>query len=387
MIPPLVLALLLACRLPAFGQSSRAELIAQQQAEKAAHLAPEVATAAEIVEKRILSSPLLAGSGGVYPWFGSVYSGTGFAVGAGVLHRAPLASRLTATAAISTNGSLSGDLAWRLPTFAVNGRFQPWVEAGVSRLRRLQTWGVGSDVQVTDRTNVDFRPTRVDAGVTIDAAPGVSLVAGYGYLGFSTAGNPGAAGPLPGLGASLDYGVGHVGAVLDWRPSPGFSTNGGFLRGEWRRYAARDAAPFSFDQFEVEAAELVPFVREQFGLAFRALATTTRTDTGDDVPFVLLPAVGGGETVRSLPTRRYRDRSRVVLTGEYRWRPSRYLDMALFLDAGAVGPTLSDIPDRPFRTGYGIGARVHGPTFTALRLELAHGREGFRFVITGGQPF
>ena len=87
----------------------------------------------------------------------------------------------------------------------------------------------------------------------------------------------------------------------------------------------------------------------------------------------LLPSIGGGDTIRGLANRRFHDRSRVVLTAEYLWRPSRYIDMALFVDSGAVGPRLRTLDRHQFQTAYGIGARLHGPAFTALRVEAARG--------------
>ena len=42
---------------------------------------------AEQVIRRVLLSPLLAGGDGPYPWFGSVFSGTGMALGVGYLKR------------------------------------------------------------------------------------------------------------------------------------------------------------------------------------------------------------------------------------------------------------------------------------------------------------
>ena len=51
---------------------------------------------------------------------------------------------------------------------------------------------------------------------------------------------------------------------------------------------------------------------------------------------MLAPFLGSGSTLRGFANRRFTDRNRMLLTGEYRWRPSRYLDMALFMDAGQV---------------------------------------------------
>ena len=128
-------------------------------------------------------------------------------------------------------------------------------------------------------------------------------------------------------------------------------------------------------------------MREQFVFAFRVLATTTRTSTGDDIPSVLLPYIGSGDTVRGYANRRFSDRSRALATAEYRWRPSRYLDMALFFDAGTVAPKLEEISDGRIVTSWGIGTRLHGPNFTALRIDAARGNEGWRLVFAGGQPF
>jgi hypothetical protein len=52
-----------------------------------------------------MRSPLLAGTGGIFPWFGSVYEGTKFGFGAGYLRRMPRASQLTVIAGLSVNGS------------------------------------------------------------------------------------------------------------------------------------------------------------------------------------------------------------------------------------------------------------------------------------------
>jgi hypothetical protein len=374
---------------PVSAQTSRAGQIAEQQAEKAARVEAEASPPAERVVKRIMSSPLLSGSGGVHPWFGSVYNGTGLAAGVGYLRRGARGERLTLTGAGSINGSIMGDASWRGPTFTPAGMVRPMVDIRWSRLEHISFHGVGATTSTADRSFFDYRPRTVTAGIVATPFRLVSLTASYGYLGFSTASETAEprARPLPAVGESLDYGVVRLGGALDWRSSPGYSTSGGVLRGEWQRYGMRGDAPYAFDEVEVEAAHLVPLVREQFVLAFRVLATTTATTDGHAVPFILLPSIGGGDTVRGDANRRFHDRSRVVFTGEYRWRPSRFLDMALFLDSGAVAPRLGDIDVQPFSTGWGAGARFHGAGFTALRLEAAHGREGWRAIFAAGQPF
>jgi hypothetical protein len=128
-------------------------------------------------------------------------------------------------------------------------------------------------------------------------------------------------------------------------------------------------------------------VREQFVIAVRGLMTLTSTDAGNLIPVPLAPFLGSGSTLRAFPTRRFTDRNRVLLTGEYRWRPSRYLDMAIFVDSGQVAADRHEFRFSDFETNYGIGARFHGPLFTALRVEYARGREGRNIIFAGSQIF
>ncbi len=100
-------------------------------------------------------------------------------------------------------------------------------------------------------------------------------------------------------------------------------------------------------------------------LAFRALASTTNTAQGESVPFVLLPDLGGSHTLRGYPSWRFRDRSRMALTAEYRWKAGHFVDMALFVDAGQVAPRLADLDSeqiqKDLRTGDVVShARQHG---------------------------
>ena len=371
------------------AQTSRVDQIADQQTAKASRLAPEGPPGGEVVVKRVMSSRLLTGAGGVYPWFGSVYTGTGFGTGVGALRRQARGGALSAVAAVGVTGSLRFDAEWDIPALTASEAIRPRLWASWIDAKGIGHYGVGMDSLEEGRTQFDYQPTDVGAALDASLGPWLEVTASYGYLGVSTErhGTDSAETPLVGIGESIRYGVAALGAALDWRTSPGYSTRGGLLRVDWRRYDASGDARFSFDRIEVEAVHLVPLLHEQYVLAFRALMTETRPLSGDVVPFVFLPSIGGGSTVRGLVNRRLHDRSRALVTAEYRWRPSRFLDMALFVDNGTVAPRAADIRWNDFTTAWGIGARLHGPAFTALRVDAARGREGWVFVFSGGQPF
>jgi hypothetical protein len=378
--------LLVSAQAPA--QSSRVEAVAVQQATKAERLGPERPGRGEQVVVRVLSSPLLAATGGVYPWFGSVFPGAGFSGGVGYLARYPSRTQLSLVGAVSLTGSTLLDAGFTGPTLA-GGTLTPRLSASLTRVKGLSYFGTGPD-SPREATTFDYTPLTFGAGLTLSPVGWLRIDGEYQALHVETGGGTAPALPLvqaPGFARELRYHVPRVSVAADWRPAPGYATRGGLLRASLAHYAERRQQPFEFRAVELETVQLVPLVREQFVLAFRGLATFTDADAGHAVPFVLLPTVGSGRTVRGYANRRFADRHRLVLTGEYRWRPSRYLDLAIFMDAGQVAPDRSDLALSRLKTAWGAGARLHGPAFTALRFDVARSREGLTFVVAAGPPF
>ena len=369
------------------AQATRAEQIAAEQAEKSGKISSEEPGKGEQAVIRAMKSPLLAGTGGLYPWFGSVFGGSGFATGVGYLHRLPNRGGLSLIGGISINGSMMADVDWRIPV-PQRARLRPRLNAHWVDANGVSYYGAGPLTQREDKTEYDYSPTRLQAVLDVDALPWLTLSGNVGYMDMSTGADFTNQSPaFAGLGESIQFTTTGASVTADWRPSPLYSVRGGFVRLGWSRNDAHDQAPFTFDTTEFEAAHLIPVLREQYVFAFRVLATTTDTGDGNEVPFVLRPYLGSGDTLRSFKNRRFSDGSRALATAEYRWRPSRYLDMALFVDSGTVAPTFDDVPDSRFSTSWGIGARFHGPGFTAFRIEAAHGREGWNIVFASGQPF
>jgi hypothetical protein len=372
----------------ASAQSTRVEAIAETQAEKAKALSPEQASNAERIIREMLLSPLLSGGDGVYPWFGSVFGGAGMAGGVGFLKRLEKAAFINLQTGISINGSMTvrGTAAapelWR-------GKLQADATAQWIDAKGVSFYGLGQDSQKGAREHYDYTPREFGGNLTLKPVRHLAVTGGYTFLGFTTEREA----PVfdtthaPGFDRKLQYHVTRGTIAYDWRTAPGYSTRGGFYRATFERNLEADGEPYSFDAQEYEIVQLVPLVREQFVLAGRALMTLTQTDDGDQVPAVMAPYLGSGSTLRGFSNRRFTDRNRLLLTGEYRWRPSRYLDMALFVDGGQVAPSRNDLSLSELDVAWGIGARFHGPNFNALRIEVARGREGIRLVFAGSQPF
>ena len=373
---------------PSAAQATRVETIAEQQEEKANTVGPEGPSEAEQIIRRILLSPLLTGGEGLYPWFGSVFGGTGMGVGAGYLKRFKNASFANVQTGISINNStvLRGGFAtpalWRgKMQFDTSGQ---WLKA-----RAVSFYGFGQDSKPEDRERFDFTPKDINASLTLRPRRFVSVTGGYTFMNFDTERHAPhfSAAEAPGMDEELNFNIVRGTVMFDWRTSPGYSTRGGLYRATFERNQETRSLPYSFNSQEYEIVQLVPLVREQFVLAARGLVTLTTPDGGNDVPVMLAPFLGSGSTLRGYATRRFTDRNRMLLSGEYRWRPSRYIDMALFMDAGQVAADRRDFDLGEFDVAWGLGARFHGPYFTALRLEVARGREGIRIIFAGSQPF
>ena len=319
------------------AQDTREQQIAAAQAEKVPTLGAEGPNRAEMTIVRVMKSPLLAGTGGAFPWFGSVYEGTSFGFGGGYLRRMPRRSELVAVAGLSINGStlLRGE--YIAPRVA-RGTIQPFASVEWARANGVSFYGLGNESVRAQRTDFDFDPLTIRAGLGFRPAAPFLLTASVERIGFRTEVTqpPFDAGPLPSDNSSLLYNGFRVGAALDTRTSPATAPAARCCGPPPRFYSETSHQPYNFQQSQLEAVQLVPLVREQFVLAFHALATFTDGSGSDAPPLALLPYLGGGTTLRGFATRRFVDRNSLLLTGEYRWRPSRYVDMALFLDAGQV---------------------------------------------------
>jgi hypothetical protein len=382
----LVLISLLVCA-PASAQTTRVETIAEQQAEKAKQLGEEGPTDAERVIRRILLSPLLTGGDGVYPWFGSVFSGAGMAVGVGYLKRLEKAASINVLGGVSLNNSILLETKLTAPEL---WRGMLRVDAGArwTDVRGVSFYGLGPATDKSTRVRYDYNPFEVDGNAAFRLSPWMIVSGGYSFLKLSTTSDQAAFGAAgPGLGENLRYSVMRGGAAIDWRTSPGYSTRGGLYRASWALHDETNGRPFSFSSQEYEVVQLVPLVREQFVLAARGVMRLTTPDNGHTVPVMIAPTLGSGSSLRGFATRRFTDRNSLLLTGEYRWRPSRYLDMAIFLDAGQVAADRHEFRASALETNWGVGARFHGPNFTAFRLDVARGREGLRVIVSGGNIF
>ena len=190
----------------------------------------------------------------------------------------------------------------------------------------------------------------------------------------------------PGLGSSPAYFHTVASGGIDSRPSPGYARRGGLYELAYHNYADRDET-YSFDRSTPRSCSTSRILRENWVISLHGRVQSTLSDD-DVVP--LLPAASARQRqqLRGYSSWRFRDRHSLLMSGEWRWIPSRLaMDMALFYDAGKVTPRFDDISFKDLKTDFGIGVRFHTPFATPLRVELAKSREGTRIVFSGGAAF
>ena len=267
----------------------------------------------------------------------------------------------------------------------------PYVEVYARRRDSPQEdfFGLGPDSLEDNRSNFALRDTFVRVSPAVRRGyltAGVNL----GYLD-------------PSIGSGTDKSMPSTDEIFEPAEVPGLDTQpafgviepfvefatldraiedraGGRYRVTFTRYADRDLDQFSFNQWNVDLRQFIPFVHDTHTLALRAWASSSDPLDGDSVPFYLQPTLGGSRSLRGYRTFRFRDRSALLFQGEYRWRINEFVTGALFYDTGAVAPELGDIGR--LERDYGFGLRAGSRSAVAVRMDVAFGgREGTRFLV------
>lgn len=180
------------------------------------------------------------------------------------------------------------------------------------------------------------------------------------------------------------YVHGEVSVTADTRDHRSHPRRGGVYRTAWTRYWARDLAAFSFQRFEAEAAHFVPVANSRLTLALRGWVAGTDTAEGAAVPFYLMPSLGGSNTLRAYSNYRFHDRHLAIVNVETRLALMTHVDLAVFADAGNVAARMTDL--NLDKTSFGVGLRLHTEKATFARVEVAHGKEGWRVMFNTHDP-
>jgi hypothetical protein len=276
-----------------------------------------------------------------------------------------------------------------------HGRIGLRANGGYRDATQVSYYGVGGDTTTDGKSNYRMQQSFIGGTLTAHGPGALFLDVNGSYEDFTLDEGTGSSPTIgaiytsataPGLGESPAFLHTTVTGGIDWRPSPGYARRGGCTRSPTRAISI-PMRPHSFDTLKAEVVQHVPILRENWVISLHGAAVTT-LDDDDDVPYFLMPSLGSGSTLRGYPSWRFRDRHSLLMSGEWRWIPSRMLiDMAIFYDAGKVAGRREDLNFKDLKHDWGVGFRLHTPAATPLRIDVARGSEGVNIVFSGGAAF
>ena len=371
------------------AQDSRAAEVAAQQADKATKLRPNAASgtekALEWFEGHVTDPSTL------YVRFGGLYPSAGFASGLGYRHAVGHA-RFNLSGAYSARGYKGAEVSLKFPELA-GDKLEIETQVSWDDATQVPFYGVGNDSSKEARVNYGLESLEAGALVAFEPVSWFRIGAGYSLRDIEDRAGVGRRpsietfpAPPALLFQKTRFAQTQAFTAIDWRESSGYTRRGGLYSVTWSDYKDADDH-FNFQRIDAEIQQSIPILKEHWVFAFRGLLRTTEVKGGQDIPYYMLPTLGGARLHRGYSDFRFQDRHVMLLSAEYRWIPSRVVDMAFFVDSGKLAAERRDLDLENLKTAYGIGFRIHGPTFTPFRLDVARGDEGIRVHLTGGIAF
>lgn len=375
--------------------ASRAAEIEQSQAAKAATLHPFVPGRVEATLDRV-ENLLLIGKIRVHPFFDSAYAGGGFTLGAGYLTHVSSYNTLDIRGSLTFSWYKRIEAAFLAPRLfdrrGVLSAIGGWREA-----TQVGFYGIGTEnTSKQDRANYSF--SQPYAGAALDFWPARKLFVLRGGVEVSQWNQSAGHGSepsvdqvytpatLPGLNASPAYLHTHAGFALDSRPAPGYARRGGSYGVTFHDFRDHGGV-FGFRQTDYDGIQHIPILRDTWVLSLHGRVELANAANRQTIPFFMLPALGGGSSLRGFGSWRFRDRNSLLLQADWRVIANRFLDMALFYDAGRVTDRRDDLTSGPLKSDYGLGFRLHGPAATPLRIDFARSNEGLAIVFSSKAAF
>lgn len=320
--------------------------------------------------------------------FGGIKSGSGIALGPAFSHKFADGAYAQVKAVYSIESFYVVQARYDSRTFW-DGR-----AIVISRLRlqdapKLDLLRLGPDAP---DLAIDYgeRKTEASTRLRLQLAPAVRVASGFGIERYSTTkgridlvdvGGLPPVPPLPGLGTRPVFAHTFLSAARDSRTHPDYSRSGRLLEGAIHHYFDLRDGQDAFGRFEGTAQQLIPTHGGKGVIGLSAQTWLSLSGGERSVPFFLMPTLGGSNALRAYQSYRFRDRHALVFTGEYRWAVHKMVDVAGLVEAGKVAPAVTGLRVSHMAESIGGGLRVHTKTSSLVDLDLAHGRDGFKFTI------
>ncbi len=370
-------------------------------AEKAKTLAPYEITFSQKVITRIekhFSNETIHW----HPFLQNAYQGGGFAAGAGYMFHTSAYTSLDVRGSYSVRDYKLGEAEFVAPRL-FDRRGELTILGSWRDATQVAFYGVGMQTSTDDRMSYGFEQPSASAMLTIRPTRRFFMVRGgfdasrwdlkSGAGTYRSADEVYTPESLPGLGTTTTFfhtqatvGFDSRPLGLDARPAIGYARRGGFYGVTAHDYTDRDDT-FGYRRVDYEAIQHIPILRDTWVVSLHGLVKTSWDKDDQTTPFYELPTLGGGTNLRGFSSHRFADHHSLLLQAEWRIMANRFMDSAVFYDAGKVAERTSDLDLHHLKSDYGFGVRFHTPTMTALRVDVARSNEGTRLVFAIAPSF
>lgn len=337
---------------------------------------------------------------GFYVETGNLVSGEGW-ISAGPGYRRNVFdghAQIDMSAAVSWNYYTMAQVAFELPHLA-HDRLSLGVQTRYQDALALDYFGLGNHSPQGDQTAYRFRNFDVLATGRVQANRWLALEGRAGWIpspDLSTAtGRVSVPNTVdrfteasaPGITFQPAYVHADVSILADTRNHPGYPTDGGLYRATAAVYTDRDGRAYSFRRYEIEGTQFVQLGTPKWILGLHAWGVFSDASDGSTVPFYLMPAMGGKNTLRGFYSYRFHDNDMALANVESRWPLLTHMEVAVFGDVGTVAHTVSAFDIHDTRHSFGAGVRFHNATSTLLRIDAGHSADGWRLFWVMSEPF
>jgi outer membrane protein assembly factor BamA len=348
-------------------------------------------------QKKVLER-LTAGYNGIRFQLGSMATGSGFAFGPQFFREDLLKGRMRidVSAAVSTQAWQKYQASMVAPHLSGDHLFLK-IEASRRDYRALEYYGMGIDSSKRCRSTYRLEDTSLQG--TLAVKPVRHFRFGGSLGGLWTEINNGVGNDhastdrlftdrtAPGLDQQANFLYGSFFGQIDYRDDPAGPKSGGNYVTEYTRFEDRSFGQFSFDRWDVDLQQYVPFLNKSRRFAFRVRMTMTNATGDNRAPFFLQPFIGGSDDLRGFRPYRFTGPNAVVYNAEYRWEIFSGLDGALFFDAGKVMFNKGHLGLSDLEASPGFGFRFNARNRTFIRLDVGFSHEGVGLWLKFNDPF
>ena len=155
----------------------------------------------------------------------------------------------------------------------------------------------------------------------------------------------------------------------DTRDSKTYPGSGVYYTFKWNTYSNSFLSDYSYNYFKTDLSSYCS-ITEGHIIALNAVYELA----SGDVPFQMLPSLGGSSILRGFSSDRYRDRQFTGIQGEYRFPVRGFLSAVLFAGTGTVFDDFEDLSMEYIKSAAGGGLRFNLSKKQKINIRLDYAR-------------